>query len=164
MWWEYCNSFVVSRTDEKTTGKSKPINCKFQNPNWAWNHFESWLEQSFIDSRLLIIDAVLHMLAPRLWKAALSILRYHYSFLSTLPALKTPKPWQHSKEPIEKLGQDVLAQVAKGLRTLPEFSDALQEENVHLFAILLGFSAWNRKKGNCTDYSAKQHIILPSLV
>jgi hypothetical protein len=81
-----------------------------------------------------------------------------------LPALKTPKPWQHSKEPIEKLGQDVLAQVAKGLRTLPEFSDALQEENVNLFAILPGFSAWNRKKGNCTDYSAKQHIILPSLV
>eukprot|EP00435_Cladocopium_sp_Y103_P037004 s2894_g9.t1 len=42
--------------------------------------------------------------------------KYHYSFLSTLPALKTPKPWQRSKEPIEKLGQDVLAQVAKGLR------------------------------------------------
>lgn len=42
--------------------------------------------------------------------------KYHYSYLLTLPALKTPRPWQRAKEPVEKLGQDVLVQVAKGLR------------------------------------------------
>ena len=47
-----------------------------------------------------------------------SLLRYHYSYLLTLPALKTPKPWQRVREPIEDLGPEVLALVAKGLRTL----------------------------------------------
>ena len=42
--------------------------------------------------------------------------KYNYSYLLTLPALKTPRPWQRAKEPVEKLGQDVLVQVAKGLR------------------------------------------------
>ncbi|CAK9057676.1 Ubiquitin-like modifier-activating enzyme ATG7 (ATG12-activating enzyme E1 ATG7) (Autophagy-related protein 7) (APG7-like) (mAGP7) (Ubiquitin-activating enzyme E1-like protein) [Durusdinium trenchii] len=42
--------------------------------------------------------------------------KYHYSYLLTLPALKTPKPWQRVREPIEDLGPEVLALVAKGLR------------------------------------------------
>ncbi|CAK9057641.1 Ubiquitin-like modifier-activating enzyme ATG7 (ATG12-activating enzyme E1 ATG7) (Autophagy-related protein 7) (APG7-like) (mAGP7) (Ubiquitin-activating enzyme E1-like protein) [Durusdinium trenchii] len=56
-------------------------------------------------------------LAKRLLLCSFADLKkYHYSYLLTLPALKTPKPWQRVREPIEDLGPEVLALVAKGLR------------------------------------------------